>query len=356
MKRMSGIARSLTTAAAILGAIVIAATSSAIADRFTRSPNARASHAASGHYKRPPTGINQWFWELSTRPGLGHLPPVSGSYPAPGSANIWDTDLFNDSNTHGIPTGPSPVVRALHAAGKYSICYIEAGAYQTTFPDRRNFAPADYGYGRRRYGYPGYSNEWWFNVAGFAHYVPGRPRTLTGAAINIAAGLQKRIAWCRLEGQDALEPDDMEGYTNPGDTGVPGGGWHLTRADDLGFERWLAYEAHRHGLAIFQKNDPADARIDAGFYDGMISEECNRYRDPCAGPHGDGTPYLRAGKPVLNAEYVEDGERTSSFCAADIAAGISGALFDLALDGRVYKPCAPPTLTALRLRSSGAGG
>lgn len=303
-----------------------------------------AATAAAASYKRPPGGLNQWYWQIGTaKPGLAGLPPVRGVYPSPGAANIWDTDLFLDSNTPhaGIPTGRSPVVRALHRAGKYSICYVEAGAQQTSFPDRRDFAPADYGHYRKRYRMQGYPNEWWFDLRGFAGYLAGRPRTLRGAAPNIAAGLAKRIGWCALEGQDALEPDDLDGYTNRGATGVRGGGWHLTRTDSLGFERWLAHTAHRDGLAIFQKNDPVDARVDARSFDGMIDEECNRYRDPCAGPHGDGTPYLRRGKPVLNAEYVQDGETTAKFCAADVKAGISGALFGVNLNGGVYRPCAP---------------
>ena len=139
----------------------------------------------------------------------------------------------------------------------------------------------------------------------------------------------------------AIEPDDLDGYTNRGDTGVPGGGWHLTRADSAGFERWLAYDAHAHGLAIFQKNDPSNAAANAGSFDGMIIEECNSYRDPCAGNGGDGTPYLRAGKPVLNAEYVEDRETAAKFCSADVAAGITGALFNVDLNGKTYIPCAP---------------
>ena len=282
--------------------------------------------------------------------GIAAGPP--GPIPTPGSANIWDTDLFADSNTAnaGIPTGRSRVVTALHAAGKYSICYVEAGAYQTSFPDLSNFAPADYGHGATRYQMQGYPNEWWFDISGFRHYVAGRSSTLTGAAVNIAAALDKRIGWCALEGQDALEPDDLDGYTNPGNTGVAGGGWHLTQADSAGFERWLAYEAHAHGLAIFQKNDPANAGADVGTYDGMIIEECNYYQDPCTGRGGDATAYLKAGKPVLNAEYTEDGETTAQFCPADVAAGITGALFNVDLDGKTYEPCAPAGRTHSRRR------
>jgi hypothetical protein len=303
-----------------------------------------AGPAAAVSWRRPPARPSQWYWEIDApRPGLAGLPAVTGAFPAPGAAAIWDTDLFADSNVpDGIPTGRSPIVTALHAAGHYSICYLEAGAYQSGFPDDRDFAAADDGAGARRYEMRGYRNEWWFDLRGFRSYVSGRSATLHGAARNIAAGLARRIGWCALEGQDAIEPDDLDGYTNAGKTGVRGGGWHLTRADSLGFERWLVHEAHAHGLAAFQKNDPADAPTDARSWDGMIIEECNAYRDPCAGPHGDATPYLRRGKPVLNAEYTDDGETTARFCAADVRAGITGALFDVGLDGRFYRACPPP--------------
>jgi hypothetical protein len=308
-------------------------------------------------YRPPPRAHDQWYWELGPpRAGLAGLPPISAPYPQPGSANIWDTDLFEDSNVAGagIPTGRSPVVGALHARGKYSICYVDAGAYEAGRPDGREYAPADYGRRARRYAMRGWPGEWWLNLAGFRNYAPGRPATLRGAAPNIAAALSKRIHWCALEGQDALEPDDTDGYTNRGVTGVPGGGWHLTRADAAGFERWLAYRAHADGLAVFQKNDAGNARRNAATFDGMIVEECNHYRDPCAGRHGDATPYLRAGKPVLNAEYVQDGESPARFCAADVRAGITGALFGVALSGGVYAPCAPARATSPGARAVSA--
>ncbi len=61
-------------------------------------PSATGAQAAS--YQRPPSGQAQWYWEIDpSAPGLAGLPSTTGSYPAPGSANIWDTDLFQDSNT-----------------------------------------------------------------------------------------------------------------------------------------------------------------------------------------------------------------------------------------------------------------
>jgi hypothetical protein len=169
--------------------------------------------------------------------------------------------------------------------------------------------------------------------------VAGNSTTLEGAAVNIAAGLSKRFAWCKLEGQDAVEPDDLDGYTNASASGAPGGGWGLTQADSAGFERWIAFQVHADGLAVLQKNDPANADADEPLFDGVITEECNYYDDPCAGLGGDWDAYLAAGKPVLDAEYVQDGETTGKFCSDDDSWGIWGALFSVALSGATYQVC-----------------
>ena len=348
--------RSLVVASAVL-AVGFAVAAVAV-------PGETHAIAASSNSQPPTNGngqVDQWYWEISAPAnGLAGLPCITATetdadancsasgtaYPAPASANIWDTDLFADSNIDGgIPTGPSPVVQALHAAGKYSICYIEAGAYQTE-PDSSNFAPADYGDGGTQYEMAGWPGEYWYDTSGFAGWsasdptvFPGGSATDQSIAANIAAGMAHRIEDCAVEGQDALEPDDLDGYTNASQTGVAGGGWGLTQADAAGYEAWLAYTAHHDGLAIFQKNDPANASVDEPTFDGMIIEECNHYDDPCSGSGGDATAYLEAGKPVLNAEYTSDGETTPNFCPQDIAAGITGALFDRNLDGATYEPC-----------------
>jgi glycosyl hydrolase family 114 len=275
---------------------------------------------------------------------------MTASYPAAGAANIWDTDGFADAGSmgsNGEPNGSSPIVSQLHATGKYSICYIEAGAQQDE-PDQSHFAAADYGNSAKQYAMKGWPGEYWYDTLGFAGWSASSPSTFPGGsatdqsiAANIAAGMAQRIAGCAAEGQDAIEPDDLDGYTNPGNTGVAGGGWHLTQAAAQGYEAWLAYTAHANGLAAFQKNDGANSAVEVGNFDGMIIEECNYYKDPCAGSGGDATAYLNAGKPVLNAEYSDDRETTTKFCSADIAAGITGALFNVNLDGKTYQPCAP---------------
>jgi hypothetical protein len=314
------------------------------------------SHAnAATSYALPPAGGNgvtpQWYWQI----GGGSLPSMTSGTAS--TANIWDTDDFTDAVSMGSndePNGASTVVSRLHAAGKYSICYVEAGAQQDE-PDAAHFAAADYGSDAMRYQMQGYTGEYWFDTRGFAAYKYGDSNSvLTGAAMNIATGMAQRIAGCKAEGQDAIEPDDLDGYTNPGNTGVAGGGWGLTQQDAQGYEQWLAYTAHSNGLAVFQKNDGANTPVDEQYFDGMIIEECNHYDDPCTGASGDDVNlYVSAHKPVLNAEYTEDGESAAKFCSADENAGITGALFNVDLDGKTYHTC---QTGAGYVYSAGGGG
>ncbi len=133
-----------------------------------------------------------------------------------------------------------------------------------------------------------------------------------------------RIRMCRRKGFDALEPDNIDGYTNS--TGFP-----LTAREQLTYDKWVAREAHSLGLAVFQKNDPAQARQLEPYFDGALDEQCNQYSE-CASFR----PYLSAGKPVLNAEYDLP---TSRFCGADNREGIMGALYSIDLNGSKFEPC-----------------
>ena len=106
----------------------------------------------------------------------------------------------------------------------------------------------------------------------------------------------------------------------------------MTPAQQLRYAEWVARTAHALGMAVLQKNDPEQAAALEPVFDGALVEQCNEYQE-C----GAYRPYLRAGKPVIDAEY----ERSlyPGFCAADARAGIMGALYSLNLDGSLYKPC-----------------
>ena len=133
-----------------------------------------------------------------------------------------------------------------------------------------------------------------------------------------------RFQMCKQKGFDAIEPDNMDGYQNHT-------GFDISAHDQLSYDRWVAKEAHSVGLAVFQKNDPEQATQLQPDFDGVLDEQCNEYSE-CSSFH----VYLRAGKPVLNAEYSLP---LSRFCPADNRAGIMGALYNLNLDGATYQAC-----------------
>jgi hypothetical protein len=136
--------------------------------------------------------------------------------------------------------------------------------------------------------------------------------------------MQRRFEMCRGKGFDAVEPDNIEAFSNRS-------GFPSTAAQQLTFNRWIAQEMHALGMGVLQKNDGEQSAQLQPYFDGALTEQCNQYRE-CAAF----SPYLAAGQPLLNAEYRLSRAR---FCAADQAAGIMGARFNLALNGVTYEPC-----------------
>jgi hypothetical protein len=196
----------------------------------------------------------------------------------------------------------------LHAVGQRAICYIDVGTAENWRSDYGRFPASVLGSSN---GWPG---ENWLNVADLATLEP------------IMAA---RFGMCQAAGYDAVEPDNMDGYENPT-------GFSITAVQQAAYDEWIAQEVHSLGMAVFEKNDPDQASTLEPYFDGVIDEQCNQYSE-CSAYNS----YLSAGKPVLNAEYSGG----TSFCAADNAAGIMGALYALALDGSTYSPCFGPSTT-----------
>jgi hypothetical protein len=59
---------------------------------------------------------------------------------------------------------------------------------------------------------------------------------------------QRMQDWCQAKGFDAVDPDNMDGYTN--DSGFP-----LEAKDQLAYNRMIASVAHGLGLGAGLKND-----------------------------------------------------------------------------------------------------
>lgn len=113
--------------------------------------------------------------------------------------------------------------------------------------------------------------------------------------------LDRRIQRCAAKGFDGVEFDNVDGYQAPT-------GFHLTAADQLRFDVWLANHAHRAGLAAALKNDPDQVRALEPYFDMELDEQCFQYSEcPLL------LPFIRDEKPVFEVEY---GRRAASgsFC------------------------------------------
>jgi len=240
-----------------------------------------AGEASASGWWKPPAHLT-WYWQLTG--AVDNEVPVAA----------YDIDGFENTAAE---------VALLHEQGKHVICYIDAGTAENFRPDYKEFPKAVLG---RSNGWPG---ERWLDIRQLSVLEPI---------------MTARFQMCREKGCDAVEPDNIEGYANKS-------GFPLTAAEQLTYNEWIAEEVHSLGMAVLQKNDGEQTPQLAPYFDGALTEQCNQYRE-CA----DFAPYLAAGEPVLNAEYKL---KTAKFCAADEAAGIIGARFNLALNGKRFEPC-----------------
>lgn len=230
---------------------------------------------------QPQSGLS-WQWQ------------INGANPEPRvEAEVYDIDLYVDP----------AVVAALRARGTRVIAYISVGSWEDWRPDAARF-PEEV-LGKEYEGWPG---ERWLDI-----------RRLD----LLAPILRARLDTAAAAGFDAVEPDNMEIYTN--DTGFP-----LTYEDQLAFARWLAEEAHARGLAIGQKNAPDQVRDLVNVYDFAITEDCF-VQGWCEAM----LPYLEAGKPVFAAEYTDTGVDFAAACAWGKQRGFSLILKKRELDAWV---------------------
>ena len=119
--------------------------------------------------------------------------------------------------------------------------------------------------------------------------------------------MQRRLDLCKQKGFDAVEPDNVDGYTNS--TGFP-----LTAADQLTYNRFLATAAHARGLSIGLKNDLDQAQTLEPDFDWALNEQCFQYNE-C----GLLKPFSAAGKAIFEVEYNLD---PAQFCPQARTLGI----------------------------------
>jgi hypothetical protein len=229
----------------------------------------------------------------------------------PGPDTTWqyqltrqiDTSVEADAFSVDLFDVPRRVLRDLQGAGRHVACYVNAGAWEDWRPDADRYPEAVLG--KPLEGWPG---ERWLDI---------RRLDVLGPI------LRDRLDRCAAKGFDAVDFDNVDGYTN--DSGFP-----LDGSDQRRFNAWLANAAHRHGLAAGLKNDLGQVPALVRYFDFAINEQCFTYHE-CRRIR----PFVDAGKSVLVVEY--DLPR-SAFCDRAAELGFFAMRKRLSL-GTWRRPC-----------------
>lgn len=262
-------ALAMAAAAVISGAVAVLGSAQPVL-AGSAPPGGSADSPTALRLSAAPTPGNDWQWMLSSVPRAADLAATP-------SARAWDFDGFD---------ARAADVDAVHALPALAVCYISAGSFEDWRPDAGDFPASVKGR-----ALDGWAGEKWLDVRKISVLEPI---------------MTSRMEMCRDKGFDAVEPDNVDGYTNR--TGFP-----LTGTHQLAYNRMLADAAHALGLTIALKNDVGQVRALEPDFDFAINEQCYQYRE-CDAYEA----FSEAGKAVWIVEYKT---ATSSFCPKAIAAG-----------------------------------
>lgn len=245
-----------------------------------------------GDWYRPLVSTT-WQWQLQ--------PDSNGDINIGYDVDVYDIDLFDVDKS---------VIDELQSAGRRVICYFSAGSYEDFRPDSAQFSAED-----RGNTLEGFADEQWLDIRSQS------VRDIMLARLDLAVG----------KNCDGVEPDNVTGYSN--DTG-----FNLTADDQLDFNRFLANEAHRRGLAVALKNDLDQIPDLVDFFDFSINEQCHEF-DECDSL----LAFIDAGKPVFVAEYadpfVNDAAARAAMCDEARAANLRTLVLPLDLDDSLRFSC-----------------
>ena len=193
-----------------------------------------------------------------------------------------DTSIDAEVYVVDMVDTPQSTIDELHANGRFVICYFSAGSWENYRDDADDFPPSVLGN-----VLDGWPDEKWLDIREIDLLA-----SIMRARLDVAVSKQ-----C-----DGVDPDNVDGYTN--DSGFP-----LTYADQVAYNRWMVGEAHSRGLAIGLKNGLEQIPELVSEYEWEINEQCFEFEE-CETL----LPFIEAGKPVWNVEYVEEGATLPDFC------------------------------------------
>jgi hypothetical protein len=248
--------------------------------------------AAAAAYSWNPAVSDTWEWQLGAT-------TIDTKY----GAKVYDIDMYDAQ--------PANIIAILHSKGKVVVCYVDVGTAENWRADYSKFAKADLGS-----KVDGWAGENWVDTR----------------STNVRNIMVARIVTAKQKGCDAVEPDNVDGYTN--NPGFP-----LTAATQIDFNKFIATTAHAQGLRVALKNDVDQLSDLAASFDFAVNEQCNEYSE-CSGY----SVFTGANKPVFNAEYSSKYKNASGeakLCKASLAANLRTVVFALNLDDSFHYACDP---------------
>ncbi len=262
-------------------------------------------------------GVSGLFAVLSLLAGCsseGITPGPDGPPPQVTRDSYWDWQLSGPMDFSRklkmIDVDPDNVstaqIAAVKAAGVKTIAYISVGTWEDWRADKDAF-PASVK-GNDLANWPG---EKYLDIRQQAILLPI---------------MQARFQRARDKGFGAVEPDNMDVYTN-------NSGFAVSAADTVSYVLALAAIAHGMGMEIGQKNVPELTGQLVGTLDFVITEDCFDQ-----GWCGQVLAYRDAGKPVLAAEYTDTGVNWNAACSWARSQGVHMILKDRQLTGALT-PC-----------------
>lgn len=228
------------------------------------------------------------------KPGTSWQIQFSGTLDTSPTVNAFDLDLFGTAKA---------TIDKLHVQGTKAICYFSGGTSESYRPDFTSF-PSKL-LGSTLGAYPA---ERWLDVRQLAILGP-----IMTARMDLA--VQK--------GCDALDVDNMDGYTNSP-------GFSISYAQQLAYNTMIATEAHKRGLSIGLKNDLLQISDLADLYDFAINESCLAYSE-CYYMQ----PFINRNKAVFAISYSGS---QSKVCAQANSLNFDMLLKDQSLDAN-RRPC-----------------
>jgi hypothetical protein len=231
----------------------------------------------------PPTATTKTHWQPKASDKLTYQYQLQGTIDTTKGTNIYDIDLFG-------AVSDGKIIDQLHAKGIKVVCYFSAGTYEswnTDWHDYFSFIPAGVYYNGTNppiaHAMADWAGERWLDITRLDLLEPI---------------MTSRIVLAAKSGCDAVDPDNMDVYSNAKEAGLVG---VVTAAHQLAYNRKIAEIAHAHGLAVGLKNDLEQLGDLVDYYDFAVNEECFTYNE-CSLY----STFTNVDKPVFGVQYAGD--------------------------------------------------